>query len=184
MGFQGNFVPFEPKLQMRFEMSLNNIPTYMVKASDMPNLDQNPVTVDYVNAEFKVKGKSRWQDITVTLYDALSPSSAGLIHDWVRDQHHNSNSGIDQYATTYKKQVDLVYFTPTGAVADQWTLYGAFIASANWGNVDLSSDDLLLLELTLSYDWAELSAGGAASAGSIGGDASGIQKSVPTVTRS
>lgn len=174
MGFQGNFVAFEPKLQMRFEMQLNGIPTYLIKASDLPNIDQNPVVVDYVNAEFKVKGKSRWQDITVTLYDSLSPSAANEIHKWLRDEHHNSKSGVDQYATTYKKDVNIVYFDPTGAQADQWTLFGAFIASANWGNVDLSSDDLINLELTLSYDFAEYTPGGGGSGGAQGSSASGV----------
>jgi hypothetical protein len=65
------FEYFNPKQQMRYVLFLTNvgvpIPTYMVKTADRPSIDQNPVTVDYINTEFKVKGKSRWQDISVTL---------------------------------------------------------------------------------------------------------------------
>ncbi len=60
------FKYFNPKQQMRYVLYINDrgmdIPTYMVKTADRPSIDQNPVTVDYINTEFKVKGKSRWQD--------------------------------------------------------------------------------------------------------------------------
>lgn len=157
MGLIPPFAQFEPKLQMRFEMFINGIPSYIVRASDLPNIDQNTVTVDYVNTDFKIKGKSRWQDITITLYDPIEGGQSGakLVHDWIRDSHHNSETGIDQFAFGgYKKEVTLSYLTPMGSPGGEWTLHGAFVGSSNWGNVDMSSDDLVLLELTLAYDYA------------------------------
>jgi hypothetical protein len=34
-------------------------------------------------------------------------------------------------------------------------LNGAFFANINWGSFDVSSDDLVAVEATISYDWAE-----------------------------
>ena len=45
---------------------------------------------------------------------------------------------------------------PVGDKIEQWTLKGAFIQSANFGDLDWSSNDPASIELTLSYDYAIL----------------------------
>jgi hypothetical protein len=52
------FKYFNPKQQMRFELlmydSLFNgtfFPTYAIKSAERPTLDNNPITVDYINTE-------------------------------------------------------------------------------------------------------------------------------------
>ena len=166
------FKYFNPKQQMRYVLYLTNvgvpIPTYMVKTADRPSIDQNPVTVDYINTEFKVKGKSRWQDISVTLYDPIEVNGAKLLHDWISLFHHNSGlnqspagrtpglltPGEDGFIHEYKRTLVFQALTPHGDVADEFSLYGAFVADAKWGNMDLSSDDLNMLDLTITYDYA------------------------------
>ncbi len=164
------FKYFNPKQQMRYVLYINDrgmdIPTYMVKTADRPSIDQNPVTVDYINTEFKVKGKSRWQDISVTLYDPIEVNGARLLHDWISKLHHNSGispqagnlvtAGEDGYIYEYKRTLRFEAVSPHGDAVDQFLLYGAFIADAKWGNMDLSSDDLNMLDLTLSYDYATM----------------------------
>ncbi len=166
------FKYFNPKQQMRYVLYINDrgmdIPTYMVKTADRPSIDQNPVTVDYINTEFKVKGKSRWQDISVTLYDPIEVNGARLLHDWISKLHHNSgllqpNTGLvtpgeDGYIWEYKRTLRFEAVSPHGDAVDQFLLYGAFIADAKWGNMDLSSDDLNMLDLTITYDYATMPA--------------------------
>jgi len=165
------FKYFNPKQQMRYVLYINDrgmdIPTYMVKTADRPSIDQNPVTVDYINTEFKVKGKSRWQDISVTLYDPIEVNGAKLLHDWISLFHHNSGlnqkpgrapglltPGEDGFIHEYKRTLTFQALTPHGDIADTFQLFGAFVADAKWGNMDLSSDDLNMLDLTITYDYA------------------------------
>ena len=152
------FTPFEPKVAFRYTLSIDGIPSHICKSSGMPNLDNGEIVIDYINTDFKVKGKSRWQDITVTLYDPVTESGAAACHRWIK-QHHNSESGVDGFAfeAGYKKDITLEALSPQGLPVETWTLYGAFIGSANWGDMDWSSEEAKTIELTLKYDYAVLS---------------------------
>lgn len=150
------FTPFEPKVAFRYQLLIDGIPAFTCKASGMPNLDNGEIVIDYINTDFKVKGKSRWQDITVTLYDPVAPSAAQAVHDWIK-VHHNSQSGVDGFAFgEYKKDICIEALDPHGAPVESWTLYGAFIGASNWGDMDWSTDEAKQIELTIKYDYAVL----------------------------
>jgi hypothetical protein len=151
------FTPFEPKVAFRHQLLIDGIAAFVCKAASMPSLDQGEIVIDYINVDFKVKGKSRWQDITVTLYDPVVPSAAQQVHDWI-NIHHNSTNGIDGYAfQDYKKNIQLSALDPYGNPVETWTIYGAFISAVNWGQMDWSTDEAKTIELTLKYDYAVLS---------------------------
>lgn len=151
------FTPFEPKVAFRFLLSIDGIPAYLMKASSMPNLDNGEIVIDYINTDFKVKGKSRWQDITVTLYDPVDPSGAIAVHDWIKI-HHDSESGEDGFAfDEYKKDITIEALDPHGSPVETWDIKGAFIGASNWGDMDWSTDEAKTIELTIKYDYAVLS---------------------------
>lgn len=151
------FTPFEPKVAFRFLLSIDGIPAYLMKASSMPSLDNGEIVIDYINTDFKVKGKSRWQDITITLYDPVDPSAALAVHDWIKI-HHNSESGEDGFAfDEYKKDITIEALDPHGAPVETWDIKGAFIGASNWGDMDWSTDEAKTIELTIKYDYAVLS---------------------------
>lgn len=150
------FTPFEPKVAFRYTLTIDGIPGFICKSSGMPNLDNSEIVIDYINTDFKVKGKSRWQDITVTLYDPVTPSGAQAVHDWIKI-HHNSESGQDGFAfDEYKKDITLEALDPHAAPVETWTLYGAFIGASNWGDMDWATDEAKTIELTMKYDYAVL----------------------------
>ena len=74
------YTAYEPKMANRFIMYIEGIPAYLVKAASRPSIDQGEVILDHINVERKLKGKSRWQDVTVTLYDPVVPSKPGAEH--------------------------------------------------------------------------------------------------------
>lgn len=159
MGFQ--YAPFPqmtPKQQMRFIMYTDisgiEMPTYMVRMADRPVLDQNPVTVDYINTDFKIKGKSRWQNINIECYDPIEINGAKIIHDWIKNLHHNSESAVDGMPLDYKRDITFEGVFPDGRPAEVWKLFGVFVANVNWGTHDLTSDDLIIPQVELSYDYA------------------------------
>jgi hypothetical protein len=111
--------------------------------------------LDHINVERKLKGKTRWQDVTITLYDPVVPSGAQAVMEWVR-LHHESVTGRDGYSDFYKK--DLVFNTlgPVGDKVEEWTLKGAFISAATFGDMDWATEDPVNIELTIKYDYAIL----------------------------
>ena len=93
--------------------------------------------------------------ISITLYDAIFPSGAKAVMDWVR-LHHESATGRNGYSDQYKKEIVLKSLSPLGEVIEQWLLKGAFITEANFGSLDWGTEDVVNIELNIRYDWAFL----------------------------
>ena len=149
------YTNFEPKLANRFIMEIDGIPSYMVKTANRPKLESEVVELDHINTKRKIKGKSNWTDITITLYDPIVPSGAQSVMEWIRTGHE-SITGRDGYADFYKKNIDFYMLGPVGDKVEQWKIVGAFISSAEFGDVDWSSNDPVMITLTLTYDYAIL----------------------------
>ena len=146
---------FEPKLGNRFIMEINGIESYIIKTANRPTFTSEVVELDHINVKRKIKGKSTWDDVTITLYDPIVPSGAQQVMEWIRTSHE-SLTGRDGYAAFYKKDITFYLLGPVGDKIEQWTLKGAFISSANFGELDWASNDPLSIELTISYDYAIL----------------------------
>ena len=146
---------WEPKYTNRFIMYMGDIPTFIINAAARPSLTNGEIILDHINVERKLKGKSRWQDISITLYDPIVPSGAQSVMEWVR-LHHESLTGRDGYSTQYKKDVRFNSLSPTGEIIEEWLLKGAFIADSNFGTMDWSTEESVQIELTLKYDYAVL----------------------------
>ena len=146
---------FEPKLGNRFIMEINGIESYIIKTANRPTFTSEVVELDHINVKRKIKGKSTWDDVTITLYDPIVPSGAQQVMEWVR-QSHESLTGRDGYSAFYKKDITFFLLGPVGDKVEQWTLKGAFISSANFGELDWASNDPVSIELTLAYDYAIL----------------------------
>lgn len=153
--FYYNAYSWEPKKAHQFIMSLDGIPAYLIKASAKPSIANGEVTLDHINVQRYVKGKSVWNTISVTLYDAIVPSGAQAVMEWIR-LHHESATGRDGYSSYYKKEVRLKQLSPLGEVIEEWKLNGTYIVDANFGSLDWSTEDVVTVELTLRYDWALL----------------------------
>ena len=136
-------------------MEINGIESYIIKTASRPTFTSEVVELDHINVKRKIKGKSTWDDINITLYDPIVPSGAQQVMEWVRSSHE-SLTGRDGYAAFYKKDITFYLLGPVGDKVEQWTLKGAFITQANFGELDWASNDPLSIELTLTYDYAIL----------------------------
>ena len=149
------YTNFEPKMKNRFIMEIDGIPSYLIKTANRPSITFEKVTLDHINVKRQLKGKGEWQDIEITLYDPIVPSGAVAVMEWVR-LSHESITGRDGYADFYKKDVQIYMLGPVGDKIEQFTLKGAFITSANFNDLDWTSNDASDISLTLSYDYAIL----------------------------
>ncbi len=149
------FTPFEPKLQNRFIMQIDGINAYLIKSMARPSLESDEVILEHMNVTRYVKGKSRWQPIDVTLYDPVVPSAAQQVMEWVR-LHHESVTGRDGYSDFYKKDITFNLLGPVGDVIEEWELKGAYIQTANFGELAFTESEPVEISLTLKYDYAVL----------------------------
>ena len=149
------YTPYEPKLKNRFIMDIDGIPAYTIKTAQRPQITFEEVTLEHMNITRYVKGKGRWQQLQITLYDPIVPSAASAVIEWIR-LHHESATGRDGYSDFYKKNINFQVLGPVGDIIEKWTLNGAFIADASFGDMDFASSDPIEITLTLRYDYAIL----------------------------
>ena len=149
------FTPFEPKVKNRFIMYVEGIPAYLIKAVARPQITFEEIALDHINVKRYVKGKGDWQLLNITLFDAIVPSGAQAVMEWVR-LSHESVTGRDGYSDFYKKDVTFNLLGPVGDVVEEWVLKGTYIEMADFGELDYSSTDPAEIMLTLKYDYAIL----------------------------
>ena len=149
------FTPFEPKLKNRYLMQIDGIPAYLIKTANRPQVTFEEVTLEHMNVKRYVKGKATWETIEMTLYDPVVPSAAQAVMEWVR-LSHESVTGRDGYADFYKKDLSINVLGPVGDIVEEWTLKGAWIQDATFGDLDFASSDPVEITVTLRYDYAIL----------------------------
>tara|TARA_A100001515_G_scaffold102812_1_gene83418 strand:+ start:149 stop:637 length:489 start_codon:yes stop_codon:yes gene_type:complete len=149
------FTPFEPKLKNRFIMQIDGINAYLIKAMNRPQIESEEVALPHMNVTRYVKGRTQWQPLDITLYDPIVPSASQQVLEWIR-LHHESVTGRDGYSDFYKKNITFNLLGPVGDVVEEWELNGAYIQSANFGDLAFESSDPVDITLTLRYDYAVL----------------------------
>ena len=149
------FTPFEPKTKNRFIMYIEGIPAFTIKAMNRPQIQFDEVVLEHINVKRYVKGKGAWQPLEITLYDPIVPSASQAVMEWIR-QHHESVTGRQGYSDFYKKDITFNLLGPVGDIVEEWTLKGAFIQSANFGDMDYGTSDPVEIAVTLQYDYAIL----------------------------
>jgi hypothetical protein len=150
------FTAFEPKQANRFILYVDGIPSYIIKGVDAVKLTQGEVVLNHINILRKVKGKSVWGDLTMTLVDPITPSGAQAVMEWVR-LHHESVTGRDGYSDFYKKDLVIDILGPVGDVVSEWIIKGAFIKEANFGDYNWDTADTAVnITMTVGMDYCVL----------------------------
>ena len=149
------FTPFEPKFKNRFVFSVEGIPAYVIKSTARPTIAFEEVELKHMNVSRYVAGKGTWQPLDITLYDPIVPSSAQAVMEWIR-LSHESVTGRDGYADFYKKDVNIQVLGPVGDIVEEWTLKGAWITTANFGELSFDTAEPAEVTCTLRYDYAIL----------------------------
>ena len=150
------FTAFEPKQANRFILYMDGVPSFIIKAVSAVTLTQGEVPLNHINVQRKVKGKTVWSNITMTLFDPITPSGAQAVMEWVR-LGHESVTGRDGYSDFYKKDLTVNVLGPVGDVVSEWVLKGAFIVNTNFGEYNWDTVDTAInLSVEVAIDYAVL----------------------------
>ena len=150
------YTAFEPKQANRFILYMDGMPSYIIKGVSAVTLTQGVVTLNHINVERKIKGKSVWNNVTMTLFDPITPSGAQATMEWVR-LHHESVTGRDGYSDFYKKDLTINTLGPVGDIVSEWVLKGAFIVNSNFGEYSWDTVDTAInLSIEVAIDYAVL----------------------------
>ena len=72
---------FVPKTANRFVLTVGDIPSFLIKKVTRPAITFGEIVLDHVNTKRKLQGKADWGEVSMTLYDPITPSG-GLRSSW------------------------------------------------------------------------------------------------------
>ena len=142
---------FEPKRQFRWVFAIEGIDAFLMKAAARPSVSIGEQTLEFINSKRYLAGKFEWNTMTLGLHDPIAPSAAQKTMEWAR-LAHETISGRDGYAAFYKKNFNLIALDPVGAAVEKWEIRGAFITDATFGDYDMTSGEVMNIDLTIRMD--------------------------------
>ena len=142
---------FEPKRKFRWQFAIEGIDAFLIKTAARPTITTEEQEIPFMNSTRYIAGKTKFETISVTLHDAIAPSGAQQVMEWVRT-HFESVSGRAGYADFYKRDCQLKMLDPVGTVVELWDLKGCFLVSANFNDLDYSADDAVEISMSIRFD--------------------------------
>lgn len=150
------FTAFEPKVANRFIMYVDGFPSYLLKGVSGVSFTQPEIKLNHINVYRKVRGRLEWQDLTMTLFDPITPSGAQAVMEWLR-LHHESVTGRDGYSDFYKKDLTINVLGPVGDIVSEWIIKGAFIKDTNFAELSWDEDATAQnISMTVGMDYCVL----------------------------
>jgi|TARA_R110000824_G_scaffold263_4_gene1384 hypothetical protein len=161
----------EPKRQYKFILNISGIPAYVIKTVDRPSPTIGEVTHDFLIHQFKYPGKITWGDINVTMADPIDPDMSRKLLSLIKNAGYvypgdfsPSPSDPNYYRKSLGKanmidqigQVTIDTMNTEGETIETWKLNNVWVKSVTYAQATYGSEELIELQMALSYDWAEL----------------------------
>ena len=159
----------EPKRAFRFRIAGGDIglPSaekkywWNAKKVDKPSFTVNSNKYRLINHQINVPGIVTWNPITIELADVGETINTILEDLGANGGYSPSNLENDGgIAKTYQNgaisNLHIEQLNGKGEVIEDWTLEGAFISDVKLSSLDYSSDEIISVTLTITYDYAKL----------------------------
>lgn len=153
-----------PTRQFRFMVS-NGADWWWASACTKPSFEVSSEEYKLVNHKFKYPGVATWNDVTLTIVD-VSGQATILYNSLLQDGHDIEKVYSKTDGLSKKEMSDSLYYTQKafhikqldddGNAVETWSLRNPFIKSINFGQLDYASEELVKIELVISYDYAKL----------------------------
>ena len=154
-----------PKLKYRYRVVFENMGgstprtelTKQVMTFNRPTINFEQIEVPIYNSRIYLAGRQTWDEVAVTFRDDAGGNVSRLVGEQIQKQmdtleQASASSGIDYKFITRCEVLDGGNGTSTPNVLETWELYGCFLVSANYGDLDYASNDPVTIECSLRYD--------------------------------
>jgi hypothetical protein len=154
-----------PKLQYRFRILFDNFGvsqpttelTKQVIDFTRPTVEFGEIALELYNSRVYLAGKPTWSAVSVNVRDDVSGEVARLVGEQVQKQFDFSEQASAAAGNNYKFQLRCQIldggngvFAPT--VLEEWELYGCYIASANYNQLNYGANEAVTIALSIRFD--------------------------------
>lgn len=154
-----------PKLKYRFRVVFENFGvstprtelTKQVMDFTRPSVTFENIDLPIYNSTIKLAGKYSWADLTCNLRDDASGAVSKLVGEQLQKQldfmeQASAASGIDYKFTTRFEVLDGGNGTATPIALETWEIYGCYLQSVNYGDMNYGSSDPVTIAMTIRFD--------------------------------
>jgi hypothetical protein len=161
-----------PKLKYRFRVIFENFGvstprtelTKQVMDFTRPQVDFADIDVPIYNSTIKLAGKYSWQDITCNIRDDAGGNVSRLVGEQLQKQLDfmemaSAAAGIDYKFLTRFEVLDGGNGVAEPVVLENWEIYGCYLKSVNYNNMDYSESAVASISMTIRFDNANQTPG-------------------------
>lgn len=154
-----------PKLQYRFRALFINFGvggstqelTKQVMDVTRPSVSFTEIPIDIYNSKMYLAGKHEWAATTINLRDDASGSVAKLVGQQLQKQMDFVEQASAATGQDYKFQINYEVLdggngTLVPNVLETWELYGCFLQSVNYNNLNYGSSEMATIQLAVRFD--------------------------------
>lgn len=124
-----------------------------------PSLSFKEIEVQHLNETVYFPGKPDWKPIQLTLFDLKS--NYNPVFEWLSEQYdvcggdrQSSDFAYWSRPGNFKKDARLEMYDGCGNIMEKWFFKNVWPNNIEWGDLDMSNNEYVTVELTLRYDRA------------------------------
>jgi hypothetical protein len=157
----------DPKRNFRFLVRISSLEataTWYAKKVSRPNFTVEQTEHNYLNHTFYYPTRTKWDPVTLTLVDPVSPDAMNQILQIIKFSGYDPSAlttgnpvgttNTKAAATGMLNSVEIEMIDGEANRLEMWTLNSPFITKVGMSELDYSNDDLASIDLELRYDWA------------------------------
>jgi hypothetical protein len=154
-----------PKLKFRFRVTFLNFGvtqpstelTKQVMDFKRPSVSFDPIEIPIYNSKVYLAGKPTWAEVTCQLRDDSGGEVSKRIGEQMQKQYDffeqsSASSGIDYKFQTILEILDGGNGTNTPNILETWELYGCYLSTTDYNDVNYATNDPVTINLTIRYD--------------------------------
>jgi hypothetical protein len=170
-------VAVEPKRSFRFVLELSPFEAWTVKKVDRPSFEIAEIEHKFINHTFYYPGRVTWKEVTFTVVDPINPDNTGILMKSLIASGYRFPSSAAVTRSITKADVTAALGSPVikvyaggpeqvvdpnsdkaarANIIETWSFHNAWIKDTTMGTLDYETDELLNIDITLRYDWAQL----------------------------
>ena len=154
-----------PKLKYRFRVIFENFGvstprtelTKQVMDFTRPSVSFEEMVLDIYNSKIKLAGKHSWDDLTCQVRDDAGGNVSKLVGEQLQKQldfmeQASAASGIDYKFLTRFEVLDGGNGAYEPVALETWEIYGCYLKSVNYNNMDYAASEAATIGLTVAFD--------------------------------
>jgi hypothetical protein len=139
------------------DVSAEGANTLPPQKGSRPSLSFKEMEAQHLTETIYFPQKPEWKPVSLTLYEPTAKTMGGHpVWEWVKKCYRVTDASVlwTPSAEVMKERATLEMYNGCGDVLETWVFENAWPQAVEFGDLDMSSSDVVTCDLTIRYDRA------------------------------